>query len=220
MRGLRALLVLAVLAGSAVARAQFNQPPGPAQRPGPGGPFLPTTPTNPWATRLGETSQWRLTGSHVNDYAAGMDYRMTREGRPSGFLASRNDDTDGLASVTQKQDAKPFRGKRIRFGAWVRVADVTGWSGLWMRIDDGAQRALGFDNMQDRPLTGTQDWKWCEVVLDVPNEAATISYGLLLQASGQAWANGLTFEEVKNDVPSTDLMKPRAKPPPPPTSSP
>lgn len=174
------------------------------------GPFLPTTPTNPWMTRLGFTNQWRLTGTRSAAYAAGMDYQVTREGQPSGFITATRPNADGLASVTQKQPAEPFRTKRIRFGAWVKVEDVSGWAALWMRIDGQARRVLAFDNMQDRPLAGTREWTWCEVVLDVPADATTISYGLLLHASGTAWVNGLVLEEVKPETPSTDLLKPKA----------
>ncbi len=177
-------------------------------------PFCPSSPTNPWDATLGASSRWTLTGPNADQFAAGIDYQVTREGRPSGFLRSSRANADGLASVTQKQSAEPFRGKRIRFGAWVRVEEVTGWAGLWMRVDGEDRRAVAFDNMQNRALAGTQDWTWCEVVLDVPSDASAISYGLVLKASGQAWTNGLVLEATPPTVRVTDLLKPSSVAPP------
>ena len=207
MRAAGTWLALALLTAASGAHAQLKT----RDRGSSGqsiGPFLPASPTNPWDTTLGATSRWTLTGPNADQFSAGTDYQVTREGRPSGFLRSNHSNTDGLASVTQKQSAEPFRGKRIRFGAWVRVEAVSGWAGLWMRVDGEDRRAVAFDNMQNRALAGTQDWTWCEVVLDVPSDASALSYGLVLKASGQAWTNGLVLEATPPTVQVTDLLKP------------
>ena len=71
-----------------------------------------------------------------------------------------------------------------------------------MRIDgpmqpgSNAAAMLGFDNMQSRPIKGTADWKQYDVVLDVPNEARGIAFGILLAGAGQAWMDDLQFEAV------------------------
>ena len=79
---------------------------------------------------------------------------------------------------------------------------------LWMRVD-GAKTGeiLAFDNMYGREITGTTEWKKCEIVLDVPKEAAEIDFGALLAGKGTAWVDDLQIEKVDSNVPTTDLTK-------------
>jgi hypothetical protein len=66
---------------------------------------------------------------------------------------------------------------------------------------------LAFDNMQNRPIKGTTDWKQYESILDVPEEAANIAFGVLLSGAGKAWLNDVKFEIVGSQVPTTGLGK-------------
>ena len=65
-----------------------------------------------------------------------------------------------------------------------------------MRIDKGTQTAA-FDNMHDRAITGSTNCQRCEVVLDVPQDASSISFGILLTGSGEVWLNNAKFETVE-----------------------
>ena len=64
---------------------------------------------------------------------------------------------------------------------------------------------LSFDNMSDRPIVGTTDWKKYDIVLDVPNNASNIAFGALLSGTGQIWFEKLTFEIVDTSVKTTGL---------------
>lgn len=88
----------------------------------------------------------------------------------------------------------------------MKAEGVKQWAGLWMRVDKvtGAT-PLAFDNMQNRPIQGTADWKSYDVVLDVPQDAAGIFLGVLLTGPGKIWLNGVKFEVVGLDVPTTGL---------------
>ena len=57
--------------------------------------------------------------------------------------------------------------------------------------------------MMDRPIKGTTTWQNYEVVLDVPQDATGIAFGILLNKSGWVWLNGVKFESVGLDVPVT-----------------
>jgi hypothetical protein len=61
--------------------------------------------------------------------------------------------------------------------------------------------------MQDRPVEETQDWAEHSLVLDVPQEAATVSFGFTLVGSGQVWADDLSLEEVGPEVPVTGVRR-------------
>jgi hypothetical protein len=71
---------------------------------------------------------------------------------------------------------------------------------------------LGFDNMAGRAPKGTNDWQEYSIVLDVPENAASLNYGFFLGGTGQVWVNAVTVQPVGSDVPTTNMMdKPRAK---------
>ena len=62
---------------------------------------------------------------------------------------------------------------------------------------------LGFDNMMDRPIKGTTAWQNYEVVLDVPEGATGIFFGILLSGTGSVWMNSASFEIVPTSIPTT-----------------
>ena len=72
-----------------------------------------------------------------------------------------------------------------------------------MRVDGEGGKVLSFDNMQNRQIQGTRDWKQYEVVLDVPAESVGIYFGILLVGKGQVWLSQVQFEVVGTDVPTT-----------------
>ena len=83
---------------------------------------------------------------------------------------------------------------------------VADWAGFWLRVDqEGSEQSLSFDNMHDRPIKGTTDWKKYEIVLDVPNNASNIAFGALLAGTGQIWFANINFEIVDNSVPTTAI---------------
>ena len=124
---------------------------------------------------------WFLSGSHAQNYEAGIDPTTPYQGKSSGYIKSIGEECKGFGTLTQMFKADAYRNKRMRFAAVVKSERVAIWTGLWMRIDgpeDG--KALGFDNMLNRPIQGTTDWQKCEVVLDVPQESVYVAFGILL----------------------------------------
>jgi hypothetical protein len=73
----------------------------------------------------------------------------------------------------------------MRFTAVVKSEDLSEWAGLWMRVDDKKGETLGFDNMERRAIKGSTDWQRHQVVLDVPEESASVNFGILLSGKGR-----------------------------------
>lgn len=83
--------------------------------------------------------------------------------------------------------------------AYVKSENVTGWAGLWLRIDqDEPQKTLSFDNMYNRSIRGTTKWTKYEIILDVPVDATKMVYGALLNKGGQIWIDDISFELLEN----------------------
>ncbi len=156
---------------------------------------------------------WFMAGSHRQDYELGVDESVMYNGKRSGYIKPIVAQPGGFGTLMQKCKADTYRNKRLRFTAAVRTADVTGWVGLWMRVD-GPRRneTLAFDNMKHRPITGTTDWQQYEVVLDVSQEADVIAFGMILHGSGTAWISNIGFEEVDDAVLVTSVQASRTYP--------
>jgi hypothetical protein len=72
-----------------------------------------------------------------------------------------------------------------------------------MRVDEPTGRHSAFDNMQDRPIEGSTDWREHHVVLDVGGESAAIAFGILLTGAGEVNFADFRLEEVDHDEPVT-----------------
>ena len=144
-------------------------------------------------------SGWFLAGSKPANYGTGVDKDMAYEGRPSAYLRSTVLNTGGFGTLMQSIDATNYTGKRVRLRASIKSQDLGDWAGLWMRVDK-QQKAVAFDNMQNRAIKGTQPWNDYDVVLDVPADATGISFGVLLSGAGQVWMNHVTIETVGTET--------------------
>lgn len=158
-----------------------------------------------WALSAELPAGWIKAGSHPAEYDMGVDRAIRRVGKVSAFVKGTADQFHGFGTLMQMAAPGEYCGKRVRLSAYVKSEKVqTGWAGLWFRVD-GAKpgELLGFDNMQQRPIKGTIDWKRVEIVLDVPENAVALAFGILLNGDGQVWMDDLKFEIVNPDVPVT-----------------
>ena len=158
---------------------------------------------------------WFPAGSRPKDYEMTVDRTVVHSGNASASLKSAVSAPGGFGTLMQTFKADAYCGKRVRMSGYARAQDVKDSAGLWMRVDGPSSKLLAFDNMQDRPLKGTSDWKKCEIVLDVPESAQDIAFGLLLTGAGQVWMDDLSFEVVGKDVPTTGPKMGAGAPPAP-----
>lgn len=153
--------------------------------------------------------RWTLAGSRPQAYELLPEPADAPGGRPGALvLRTVGDPGDGFGTMSQGISAEPHRGRRVRLRATVRGQYVADWAGLWMRVDGRARPALAFDNMQDRPLRGTFDWRSLAVVLDVPDEATSIAFGVLMVGTGAVHVVDADLEAVGEDVPVTQPRLP------------
>ena len=149
---------------------------------------------------------WFISGSHPYNYEIGIDQNNVHEGKASGYLKSKTvQEKDEFATMMQQFKANVFRGKRIKLSGFIQTKNVQQFSGLWMRVDSVSEDVLQFDNMSNRPIIGTNSWNRYSIVLDVPENSAIISFGILLTGEGEVWLDGLNFEVVDQDTPTTHV---------------
>ena len=166
------------------------------------------------ARPTGPVPAWFLAGNNAPSYSIGLDSETKHGGANSAHIRCRDKSCGGFGTLMQTFRADEYRGSRIRLSAWVK-SDRAGRANLWMRVDGFQRVTLDFDNMQNRPMSGTKDWRRQEVVLDVPPTAASISYGLILSGAGQAWVDDITLNIVDRKVRHTGSFPKRDDGPPP-----
>jgi DNA-binding winged helix-turn-helix (wHTH) protein len=147
--------------------------------------------------------RWFPSGSKPESYEFGIDQQTMYNGHASACLRSKGPvNKTFFGTLMQFFRADKYRGKRVRFSAFAKSENVKDWAGLWMRVDKG-KKSVAFDNMRDRPIKGTTGWQNYQAVLDVPQDATGIFFGVLLAGSGTVWLNDVKFEVVGSDVPTT-----------------
>ena len=150
---------------------------------------------------------WIVTGTDPNKFEAALDKEVFFKGTKSVILKSISTELEAgdYFTVMQQFKAKNYIGKRVRFSAFVKARGVTGWGGLWMRIDNITANIVKIDNMQNRPITGDTDWNHYSVVLDVPENSAIMNIGILLYGTGELWMDDVSVDFVDRHVPTTDV---------------
>lgn len=153
---------------------------------------------------------WHMTSqTDQRYYRGGLDPREPGTALiESRFERGRGVDLSGdhFASLMQSVLADPFKGGRVKLAASLKTDDADAAS-IWMRIDGSPGHVLRFDNMMSRKdsgaLRGTRDWTSRTVVLDVPESAVSIHYGVLLQGYGRVRAQSFQISAVGQEIPVT-----------------
>jgi len=167
--------------------------------------------TSALAGILGETEleplpePWKLTGSHAADYQVGLlPGTEMYEGKRIVLLRSRPEvpEPAGFGALVQSIRATRYLGQRVQFTAMARTEGASGWGGLWLRVD-GPGGAAVLDNMHDRPLRETTQWTLATIVIDVLEDARSLSFGALLSGAGALRIAEPRFAAVDETVPVT-----------------
>ena len=155
------------------------------------------------------SSEWHYRGSKADSYEMGSDAGVEKNNQTVYKIKSIQSKTDGFGTIMKTIQPDSFLGKTVKMTAYVKSENVKSWAGLWMRVDYYTAAVLAFDNMQRRPIKGTKDWTKYEVVLYVPTEATAISYGVLLNETGQIWFKDVAIEIVDDSLEETGQNKGR-----------
>ncbi len=150
---------------------------------------------------------WFKAGSNPGGYQFGIENTNSESGNSCAFIKSDDADAKKFGTLMQTIKADNYLGKRIRLSGYIKAEKISGWAGMWMRIDGSSREQLGFDNMVNRAITGSNDWTKYEIVLDVPQNSATLNFGVLLHAEGNVMFDNFKLEEVDKSVPVTNLRK-------------
>ena len=138
-----------------------------------------------------------------------MDHPGAGAGGASASLTSRSGQADGFGTLMQQIKADEYRGKHVRLTARIKTRNVDGRATLWLRVD-GPGNVEDLDNMTapKRYLRGDNDCVQNSLVLNVPDGAVAISYGVGLHGNGKVWLDEVKLEIVDQNIPATTMSLP------------
>lgn len=133
---------------------------------------------------------------------AGIDVRMLAAGQRNLSISCG---VPVRAYLRQAFESPPWWGKRVRLSGWLKTEKVVPRVGGAGQPGAALYLAGGDDGspVYNAVATGTTDWTYYELVIDIPRGAAFIPMGLSLVGTGQVWARDLKFEEVPAGTPVT-----------------
>jgi hypothetical protein len=152
---------------------------------------------------------WGKAGYNTDQYQTGFLEKLKTSGRQLGFIKSLNPSKRGFGTLMRTAGVEAFRGKRIQLTSYIKTVKAKS-AGAWFRVN-GEKKTLAFDNMSDRRIRGTQDWKQVSLVLDIPEDAVTVSYGIMLEGKGKVWFEQPVFQVVDLTVRTTERSRMRIR---------
>jgi C-terminal processing protease CtpA/Prc len=137
------------------------------------------------------------------------DDKVVHAGKWSARL-ERSPESTGAFSTLHRAIAMDFAGKTVELRGFLRLQQVEGFTGLWMR-EDGEGDSVAFENMQRKQLKGTSDWTEYLISLPMQPEGRQLFFGILLAGTGKVWVDDLqllvdgkpVWQAAKIDRPKT-----------------
>ncbi|HEY2780312.1 MAG TPA: hypothetical protein VGI90_06045 [Steroidobacteraceae bacterium] len=154
-------------------------------------------------SRAEAPSGWFVAGSAPKDFEFSRDSSEAWQGHNSALIAAKPGVvSNGFGTLMQAISAENYRGGRWRLSGYLKTSDAAR-AQMWMRVDATDRKVVSFDNMDDRPITGTTDWTRYEIVLNVPADSVDVAFGFLLMQRGQVWGSNFKLEKADASVPVT-----------------
>lgn len=156
-------------------------------------------------TRMDVVTGWSIGGSNPAAFEMGLDKGAGRMGGHAATIRSKSGYEEGDGTLMQVIQSGTFADSRVRFSGYMKTDNVTDAAGLWLQAGRG-EKVLAVDQMEGREIKGTKTWTKVALVMDIPRNSETISFGVFLEGGGQVWFDEMSFEKVDETVEVTNLF--------------
>jgi hypothetical protein len=119
--------------------------------------------------------------------------------------ATKAADTSSWAWAYSTFRADRYRGVRVRYSAMVKTDVGEGWAGVWIQTEHGLQPTPrpAVERLAGQVPSGVAPWRRYAMVVDVPSNADTITFGCLVSGRGTVVCADASIQEVDREVPLT-----------------
>jgi hypothetical protein len=149
------------------------------------------------ATGAGATDvipDWSTPGFNSGSFSRRIVEGGAHGGRAFLEITSPPEAKSSSFGIVQDVVAGPYRGKRVRFLAYLKTRDLADPAYVWLRSD--ADSEMRFVRTFGRGPKGTTDWGPQEVVLDVSADAGGLSFGVSVPGAGTVGVDDASLEVV------------------------
>lgn len=140
-----------------------------------------------------KTVAWQHSG-----YGAGSNTQTYHSIRTNSYIKKRPSQDQGasFSTIVANIDAKPYQGRTIRYTAATKAISLTSGTGqLWLRVDRKDNKMGFFDNMDNRPLTGSNTgWRRDTIIGKIDDDAHNISFGCFISNKGSMLVDDIKVE--------------------------
>ncbi len=156
---------------------------------------------------------WKALEWSADNFRFALDRSERTSGEVSASILSLGE-SSSIGRIAQTSDATPLKGKRVELSADLRVKGAKRGAVLSIRADDAQGRLIGIETLylgydadhaehgagMKRGPMGDIDWSTAQVLLDVPDQARTVTYGVSLAGSGQLWVDNVRLEVIAQRI--------------------
>lgn len=133
----------------------------------------------------------------------GVSFQMNNQKGPyQSVRVNRDSEVDeaaGFGNLIMSLDAETYKGKTIKYTAWVKMAEQSKGDGhLWLRVDKSDKTMGFFENMDANPIKST-DWQQYEIIAEVDEMAAGIFLGCFLNGKGRLYIDDVHLYYKENE---------------------
>src|SRR5262249_53232087 len=114
-----------------------------------------------------------------------------RRSAKSRRVQNEKADRDQFGSAMQRFPASFLAGRVVQFDGELRLRNVAGWTGLWIRADGENVPDLFFDNMSRAGVRGTTGWRRHMLEASLPIDTRWLNIGVVPSGPGSVWADNL-----------------------------
>lgn len=135
---------------------------------------------------------WSNSKNYVDNVSNNYSIQVVSDSTNSTYIQIQSNDASSseFGSIMQRCPANYLSRRRIRLEGNLQAENALQWCGLWLRIDDN-KKAVFFDNMHDRAISGTTQSKTVAIEVDVPEDCVWLNYGVILVGQGTVLVNNL-----------------------------
>lgn len=141
-----------------------------------------------------QLTYWQHIGVH---FGMKDDFDSYRSQRVNAIMKIFNPTEFGL--ISQFQDPSLFRGRKVKFSAWVRLENKSNGTGhLRMHVVKADGTTGLYENMKENPIT-EPTWKKYEISGIVDSSATSLEVGCMLKGRGRLFADQVALKYQEGD---------------------
>lgn len=134
---------------------------------------------------------WRILKR--GNYTITTDSLVKNSGNYSVRLTAQENTMERNFAGASYQIPANYSGKTIELKGFLKLQEVKGFAGIFLKLEDQDRITLAYENMQmiKNKLEGTRDWKSYSIKLPYSPQTKFISVGALFSSKGSVWVDDL-----------------------------